>query len=340
MADEISKYRVVVVDHTFPDLDVEKRELEKTDAELIGAQCKADDEEAITAATGNADAVITQNAIMTRSVIESLKRCQVIACYGVGVEIVDVEAATEHGIVVANVPDYCIDEVSDHTMALILSCLRKVTQETLAIKKNPKGLVYAGPLFPPIFKLRQQVLGLVGFGHVARNLVAKARPFGFDIITNDPFAPKATFDKHKVRQVTLDNLLRISDVVSLHVPLNENTENLIAEENLRKMKQTAFLINTSRGQVIHEGALYKALKEHWIAGAALDVTAEEPINPDNPLLKLDNLIITNHIGYYSEGCLENVRTKAIGEVVRVLNGKPPRPVAFVNPEVKQRATRD
>ena len=334
------KYKAVVADYTFPDLEIEKRELEKVNAELIGAHCKPNDEGAIIAVSKNVHAIFSQNAIISRRVIESLRRCQVIVCYGVGLECVDVEAATEHSIIIANVPDYCINEVSDHTMALILSCLRKVTQETIAIKRNPKELIYGRPLFPPIFKLRGQVLGLVGFGNVAQNLVSKARPFGFKIIAYDPFVAEETFKKYEVRQVTLDNLLKISDVASLHLPLNEKTENLITEAELMKMKETAFLINTSRGQIIDESALYKALKQGWIAGAGIDVTVEEPINPDNPLVKLDNLIITNHIGYYSEGCLEEVRIKAAKEVARVLSGRFPRPIAFVNPQVKQEKIND
>lgn len=330
------RYKIVVLDHTF-DLDIEKKEIEEFGGALIDPRCAWNDEAAIIAAAKDAHAILTQNAMVTRKVIESLANCRIIVCYGVGVECVDLKAATENGIVVANVPDYCINEVSDHAMALILSCLRRVTQETCAIKKNPKGLTYGGPLFPPIFKLKGQVLGLVGFGNVARTLAVKARPFGFKIIAYDPFVHDATFRKYKVGQVTLDKLLKNSDVVSLHLPLNKKTDKLIAARELEKMKRTAFLINTARGQIVDEGALYKALSKGRLAGAGVDVTASEPVNPDNPLLELDNFIITNHIGYYSEGCLEEVRTKAIGEVKRVLSGKLPRPVAFVNPQVKKRA---
>ena len=333
------KYKTVVTDHTWGDLKIERKALEQVGSTVADPQCEMDDQQAIIEATKDADAVLTQNALMTRNVVESLDKCRVIICYGVGLEVIDIQAATERGIMVANVPDYCKDEVADHTMALMLSCLRKVTQETIAIKKNPKGLTYGGPLFGPMFKLREQVLGLIGFGTVARNLVAKARPFGFEIIAHDRFVDKVIFREHNVVPVSLDKLLRTSDVVSLHLPLNENTKNLIAESQLKKMKENAYLINTSRGQVVDEAALYKALKMGWVAGAALDVTVHEPVNPDNPLLKLDNLIITNHTGYYSEGCLEDVRTKAAEEARRVLGGKSPRPIAFVNPEVKTRAIR-
>lgn len=333
------KYKIVVLDHTF-ELDIEKKETDDFGGELIDPQCRWNDEAAIIAAAKDAHAILSQNAVVTRKVIESLAECRIIVCYGVGVEIVDVKAATENGIIVANVPDYCINEVSDHAMALILSCLRRITQETMAIKKNPRGLTYGGPLFPPVFKLKGQVLGLVGFGNVARTLAVKARPFGFKIIAYDPFVHGEIFKQHKVGQVTLDNLLKSSDVVSLHLPLNKKTDNLIAARELGKMKRTAFLINTSRGQIVDEGALYKALNKGRIAGAGVDVTTSEPVNPDNPLLKLDNFIITNHIGYYSEGCLEEVRTKAMGEVKRVLGGKLPRPVAFVNPQVKKRKSND
>ena len=333
------KYKTVVTDHTCGDLKIERRALEKVGSSVADPQCEMNDQEAIIEATKDADAILTQNAVITRKVIESLQKCRVIVCYGVGLEVIDVQAATERGIVVANVPDYCTDEVADHTMALMLSCLRKVTQETMAIKNNPKGLIYGDALFGPVFKLREQVLGLVGFGNIARNLVAKAKPFGFKIIAHDRFVEGAVFEKYKVTRVSLDKLLRTSDVVSLHLPLNESTENLIVESQLKKMKKTAYLINASRGQIIDEAALYKALKMGWIAGAALDVTVHEPVNPDNPLLTLDNLIITNHTGYYSEGCIEDMKTKATEEVRRVLSGKSPRPIAFVNPEVKTRTIR-
>ena len=330
------KYKIVVTDYNFSDLEIEKKVSEKIDAELIDAQCEWDNEDEIIAATEDAHAIINQNAVITRRVIESLRRCQVITPYGVGLDCIDVEAATEHGIIVANVPDYCVNEVADHTMALALSCLRKVTQETIVIKKSPRERIYGVPLFKPIFKLREQVIGLVGFGNVARNLVSKARVFGFEIIAYDPFVNEETFKKYKVKQVSLDELLETSDVVSLHLSLSEETERLIAESEFRKMKKTAFFINTSRGRIIDEKALYKALKEGWIAGAGIDVTVGEPIRSDDPLLKLDNLLITNHIGHYSEGSVDAVRIGAIEEVVRVLSGKPPRPIAFVNPQVKQR----
>jgi len=336
MPDTIPPYRVVVVDHTFDGLDIERAELGRSAfrVELVDAQCKPDDQREVIAATTRAHGIIIQNALINRTVIVSMKKCRVIALYGVGTENVDIEAATEHGIIVANVPDYCTEEVADHTMALILDCLRKVTRETLAIKTNPAGLTYGGPLFPPIFKLRGLVLGLVGFGNVARSLVGKAKPFGFRIVAHDPLVRDEVFRDCGVEPMGLEELLSASDVVSLHVPLSGKTIGLIGEAQLQRMKKTAFLINTARGPIVDEQALACALKESCIAGAGVDVTCEEPIRPGNPLLECDNLIITNHIGYYSEGCLDEVRRKAAGEVARVLSGKPPRPAAFVNPEAR------
>ncbi len=328
------KYKAIVTDYTFHDLDIEKTELAEIGVEVLGFKCKWDDEDQIIAITEDADAIFNQNTILSRRIIEHLDKCRIIVCYGAGVEAVDVEAATEYNIVVANVPDYCINEVADHAMALILSSIRRVTRETIAIKKNPIELIYGAPLFPPIFKLREQILGLIGFGNVSRNLVLKARPFGFNIIAYDPFVDENIFNKYKVRRVQLDELLKISDVVSLHLPLNKNTERMVDEKMLKKMKKTAFLINVSRGPIVDELALYKALKECWIEGAAVDTTAIEPINYDNPLIDLDNFIITNHIGYYSEGSFEDMRIKASREVKSVLNGGAPRPIAFVNPQVK------
>ena len=335
------KLRACVTDHTFDPLDVEARELQKAGIELVEAQCPWEDEAAIIEAAGDCDAIIVQNSVITRRIIEGLPRCKVISLYGVGLDPVDVAAATEHGVVIANVPDYCINEVADHAMALLLSCLRKTVWETIAIRKLDPGadysnMNYGGPLFPPVFKLKGLVLGLVGFGNVSRAIVARARAFRLNVIACDPLVDAAVFEEHGVERVDLDALLSRSDAVSLHLPLNDRTTNMIGTAQLAAMKSTAFLVNTARGAIVDEDALYRALKSGQIAGAALDVTVDEPIGADNPLLTLDNLVITNHIGYYSEGCLEEVRTRAAEEVCRVLSGGDPLPVAFVNPGVDRK----
>jgi len=335
-------YRIVVVDHTFPGLDVEEKVVKKSGlrAEVRDPQCDPNNPDDIIGAVADADGILIQNAVINKSIIDTMTHCKVIALYGVGIESVDIAAATKSGIAVANVPDYCINEVADHAMALMLSCVRKVTEETVAVKARQPGMVFGGPLFPPIFKLRELTLGLVGFGNVARNIVSKATPFGLSIIAHDPFVSDAILQEYHVERVSLEALLEQSDIVSLHLPKTPNTIALIDKAVFQRMKPTAFLINTSRGALVDEAALYCALKERWIAGAGIDVTVDEPILPDNPLLGLSNLLITNHIGYYSEGCLDELRTKTMQEVVRVLRGDTPRSVAFVNPDIMRKECSD
>jgi D-3-phosphoglycerate dehydrogenase len=257
-------------------------------------------------------------------VIESLKRCKVIARYGVGVDNIDVEAATEHKIIVANVPDYCIDEVSTHTMALILACARGIT--LLDRKRREKRWDFT--LAKPLFRTQGKILGLFGLGKIARAIAQKALGFGFKIIAYDPYVPKVDGG---IKLVEFSQLLSDSDFVSLHVPLTAETRHSFGENELKKMKKTAYLINTSRGPIVDEKALYQALKNRWIAGAALDVMEKEPPDWNSSLLQLDNLIITPHISFYSEESYVELKTKVAQAVLSVLKGELPR--AIVNPQV-------
>ena len=317
--------KVVITDCDHPSVEIERAILSEIDPEFILAYCNTEDE--VIKAAQDADGIINQYAPITRRVIESLKRCKVIARYGVGVDNIDIEAATEYGIIVANVPDYCIDEVSTHTMALILSCARGITLLDSKIRKKKWDFTLAKPLF----RTKGKTLGLFGLGKIARAVAQKASGFGFKIIAYDPYVSKVDGG---IKLVEFSQLLSDSDFISIHAPLTDKTRHSFGESELKTMKKTAYLINTARGPIINERNLYVALKERWIAGAALDVMEKEPPDWENLLPKLDNLIITPHISFYSEESYVELKTKTADAVHSVLKGKLPR--AMVNPQVIKR----
>ena len=319
------KQRIVITDCDHPTVEIEKEILSEIDPEFILAQCNTEDE--VIKVAKDADGIINQYAPMNRRVIESLKRCKVIARYGVGVDNIDVEAATEHKIIVANVPDYCIDEVSTHTMALILACARGIVLLNSKIREKKWDFTLAKPLF----RTQGKTLGLFGLGKIARAVARKASGFGFRIIAYDPYVSKVDGG---IKLVEFSQLLSDSDFVSIHVPLTAETRHSFGENELKKMKKTAYLINTSRGSIVDEKALYQALKNRWIAGAALDVMEKEPPDWNSSLLQLDNLIITPHISFYSEESYVELKTKVAQAVLSVLKGELPK--AIVNPQVIKR----
>ena len=237
---------------------------------------------------------------------------------------IDIKAATDYGIIVANLPGYCVDEVSSHAVALLLACVRKVTLLDNLVKQKKWDLTLARP----ILRTRGRILGLFGLGKIGRAVAEKASKFGFKIIAYDPYVVKVD---REIELVKFSQLLSDSDFISIHVPLTRETRHAFAENELRAMKKTAYLINTARGSIIDEKALYKALKDKWIAGAALDVMEKEPPDWENPLLRLDNLIITPHISFYSEESYVELKTKTAEAVLSVLKGRLPR--AMVNPQV-------
>ena len=319
------KFKIIITDCDHPSVEIERTILNEINPEFILAHCTTEDEVIETAK--DADGIINQYAPITKRVIESLKRCKVIARYGVGVDNIDVEAATEHKIIVANVPDYCVDEVSTHTMALILACARGITLLDRKIRDKKWDFTLAKPLF----RTQGKTLGLFGLGRIARMVAQKASGFGFKIIAYDPYVSKVNGE---IKLVELSQLLSDSDFVSIHAPLTVETRHSFGENELKVMKKTAYLINTSRGPVINEKDLYIALKEKWITGAALDVMEKEPPDWKEPLLLLDNIIITPHISFYSEESYVELKTKVAESVRSVLQGELPR--AMVNPQVIKR----
>jgi D-3-phosphoglycerate dehydrogenase / 2-oxoglutarate reductase len=319
---------VAVTDYVFPSFDPERAVLEPLSVELRPQQCRSEEE--IIMLAQDADAVLNCYAKMTARVIEALKRCRIIARYGIGVDNVDLAAASKAKILVTNVPDYCIDEVSDHALALLLALARRITVADGAVKAGTWEVVaHAG-----IRRLRGQTLGLLGFGKIAKALASKVQPLGMKVLVYDPYLERALIAQHGAQAVSLDRLLAEADAVSIHVPLSPETHQIIGQRELTRMKPTAFLINTSRGGIVDEQALAVALKEGRLGGAALDVLSVEPPLADHPLRQAPNMILTPHLAFYSRESVVELQTKAAEEVARALKGEPPR--SPVNPEVLTR----
>jgi D-3-phosphoglycerate dehydrogenase len=315
---------VAVADSVFPNLDPARAVLSRIGAELRLAETPAP--EAILRVAIGADALLVTYAKITAEMIGQMTRCRIISRFGIGVDNVDLPAATAAGIVVTKVPDYCIDEVSDHALAFVLALARKIP--------FANAQVHAGrwemPAIVPIHRLRGSVLGLVGFGRIPQLVAPKAMSFGFKVVAYDPYVASEIFTRAGVESVDFARLLDVSDFISIHSPLLPETRNLFNADAFRRMKPTAYLVNTARGPIVDEAALAEALDAGQLAGAALDVMPQEPPS-GSPLLGRANVILTPHISFYSEESLVELQTKAAEEVLAVLTGKAPRNP--VNPEV-------
>lgn len=316
---------VVVTDSVFPTLEPARRVLSQIGAELRLAE--APDPSAVAAAAREADALMVTYAPIPAELIRQLRRCRIIARFGIGVDNVDVAAATQAGIVVTNVPDYCIDEVSDHALAMLLALARRLVQADRSVRAG----AWSVSALAPIHRLRGRTLGLVGFGKIARALAQKARALGLEVLAYDPYLSREFVEAQGARPVGFEELLQRSDFISIHVPLTPETRHLFDDAAFQKVKPGACLINTARGPIVDEGALIRALESGRLAGAALDVLEQEPPRPDSPLLRREDVILTPHSAFYSEESLVELQTKAAEEVVRVLQGQAPRNP--VNPEV-------
>lgn len=303
-------------------------------AEFVVIPCQTEDE--IIAATQDADAVQTYMQPFTRRVISNLNKCRLIHNIGTGYEGIDIEAATEYGICVSYPGDYCSDEVAEHTVALILACARKLIRLDRAVRKG-KWESHAKEgirkIWPPMFRVKGQTLGLVGFGGIARKVVAKAKGVGLRVIAFDPYVPSDIFRELDVESVAFNRLLKESDFVSVHAALTRENERLFDLQQFKKMKSTAYFVNTSRAGLVDEQALYIALKRSYIAGAALDVAEGENVGLDNPLIKLESVILTGHSAFYSEESVCEIKLRAYDEIARIIQGE--WPMRWLNPEVKE-----
>jgi D-3-phosphoglycerate dehydrogenase len=314
---------IAVSDSVFPNLNPAREVLSRVGAELLLADGPTP--EAVMQVARDADAVMVTYAKVTAEMIGQMTRCRIIARFGIGVDNVDIAAATNAGIVVTRVPDYCIDEVSDHTMALLLALARKIP---FANSRAHAGRWEMSAVVP-VHRLRGSVLGLVGFGRIPQLVAPKAKAFGLRIISYDPFVSDEIMNRAGVEKVDFSELVSTSDHISIHTPLVPETENLFNADVFPRMKPTAHLINTARGSIVDEEALAQALDQGHLAGAALDVLSQEPPSM-SPLFGRHNVILTPHMSFYSAESLIDLQSKAAEEVVRVLTGELPRNP--VNPE--------
>jgi D-3-phosphoglycerate dehydrogenase / 2-oxoglutarate reductase len=313
----MSRTLIAVTDSPFHSLDLAKAALARVDPELRMAKSPAADD--ILAVAQEADAVLVTYAKLPGDLLKGFKRCKVIGRFGLGVDNIDIPAAAALGITVTYVPDYCLREVSDHAMALLLALARKITFSNRLVQSGR----WEVPPIVPLRRLEGRVLGLIGFGNIPRALVPKAKAFGLTVITADPYVSPDHLTALGVENTSLDDLLARSDFVSVHAPLLPSTRGLIGAEALATMKKGAFLINTARGPLIDEAALIAALDSGHLGGAALDVVATEPLKKGSRLLDRDNVILTPHTAFYSVEALEELQTKCASDVARVLSGEKP-----------------
>ncbi|MCH8185005.1 MAG: C-terminal binding protein [Chloroflexi bacterium] len=287
------------------------------------------DEDEIVRRTKDADGVIVSSAPMTRKVLSALKRCKVVLRTGVGYDVIDVEAATELGMAVVNIPDMWTQEVANQAFSLLLACNRRVAELDRLVKSghwDDRIPVSVGSLY-------DETLGMIGVGQIGSALARRAAAFDMNVIASDPYVSEQRFNELRVTGVSLDVLLEKSDYVSVNCPLTAETRHLVNEEALRRMKPTAYLINTARGPVVDEAALIRALQEGWIAGAGLDVLEEEPPRADNPLLSMTSVVLSSHVGHFSDASIARRPRRYGEEVARVLTGR--MPLHLVNPQVRE-----
>ena len=296
----------------------ERALLATAEAQLVERHCPT--EEALLEHAGEANAVLTLDEPFSARVLAAMPHLRVISRFGVGVDRIDLEVAHARGIVVANVPDYCVDEASDHALALLLAVSRRLLPLHRSVVT---GGWETQDVARDVRRLRGQVLGLVGFGRIGQRLAEKAAALGLQVWAHDPYVPAETMIVLGVRPADFRTLLASSDILSLHAALTPETHHLLDGETLRLLKRGAVLINVARGGLVEEGALVGALREGHLAGAGLDVFELEPPPPDHPLLGLPNVVLTSHAAFYSQEAVAEQRLRAVDNVVRVLDGRPP-----------------
>jgi D-3-phosphoglycerate dehydrogenase len=327
---DTKRFSVVHTDARDPaEYPVERDLLAAFGAELVATN--AQDEEGLIAATRDADAILVVRAQLTRRVIENLRRCRLILRKGVGYDTIDVAAATEHGIPVCTLPDIWTDEVANHTLALLLGCNRRLLTLDRAMRSGgwrSFSQTHTG-------QLRGETLGIIGLGRIGSAVARRVLPFGMEVIAYDPYIAEPPPDTGARLVPALEALLSASDYVSVHTPLAPDTFHLIGEAQLRQMKPTAYLINTARGPIIDEAALVRALREGWIAGAGIDAFEQEPPAPSDPLLTLDNVILTPHNAFYSDPAVARMHRRSAEEVIEALSGR--WPSGLLNTELRRAA---
>jgi D-3-phosphoglycerate dehydrogenase len=316
-------YQVIITDCDHGSIREEKEEFDRMGAELILAQAQKEDD--LIRVCKEADGLLNQYALLTRKVLESLPKCKVISRYGVGVDSVDLKAATDLGVIVANVPDYCMDEVANQTIAMILTLIRKTAFFDRKVKSGEwdfhQGI--------PIYRTQGKTLGLIGCGKIGLEVAKRISAFGVKVMAFDPYLEKAP---EGIELKDFDTVLKESNFISIHCPLNDSTRHLIGDKEFKKMEKKPLLINTSRGPIIDEKALIQALGEGLLSGAGMDVLEKEPPDSQSPLLKMENVVLSPHIGFYSVESISELKRRTAKNVADVLMGKWPGSV--VNREVR------
>ena len=330
----ISNPKVVITDYDYGDLEIEKAILHGVGAEVIPLQAKC--EEDLFEVAEDCFGMINQYARVGRETIRRMKQCKVIARYGVGVDIVDVDAATERGILVTNVQDYCTEEVADHSIALWLTLARKLPRYDKATRSG----VWNWQTGAPVFRIRGRVMGIVSFGKIGQAIAERARGFGVELMVYDPYISQSSIEKMGCRPVNKETLIRESDFLMMQAPMTEETHHFLSFDEFKLMKSNAIVINTGRGPTIDNKALYQALTQQEIAAAGLDDPEEEPAKrsswdpQDNPIFSLPNVLVTPHAAYYSEESIRIARETAATQVAKMIRGEVPD--YPVNPEVLNR----
>ncbi len=324
----MAKYKIVTPAFAQVGYALEKEALAGLDAEIVEAPM---DEAGFIAAARDADAIYAKGMPISKAIIDALQNCKVITLGSVGVDSVDVKAATARGIPVTNIPDTFIEEVADHAMMLLLAGFRRLLEQDRMVRE---GRWKEGrPALLKIPRLMGQTLGFISFGRVARAVAKRAAPFGLRMMAYDPFIEEMTISDAGVLPATLNEVLRQSDFISMHAPARPEVHHMLKEDHFRQMKPTAIFVNTGRGPTVQEEALIKALQEGWIAHAALDVLETEPPSHNNPLLRMENVTLTAHVASASARFDEARKRRVGNELALVLSGK--WPMSCVNPAVLQ-----
>lgn len=322
-------WKILITDYAWASIEPERRVLAEIGAELVAAET-GDESELLTLAP-MMDGILTCWKPVREPVIAAAEKCQIIGRLGIGLDNIDVKAATEHGIIVTNVPAYCIDEVSDHAMGLLLACARKIPR----FDRSIRGGTWKQNIGPAMYRVRGKTLGVIGFGRIARSIVPKAKAFGLTINICSPRTDPELIRQSGAQKVSFEELLETSDFVTIHAPLTPETEHMFSDAEFRAMKSTAYLINTARGGIVDTAALTAALRNAEIAGAGVDVLGTEPPEENEELLTLENVVVTPHAAFMSEESILDLEVAAATCVVEVLTGKLPESV--VNPSVLEQS---
>ena len=322
----MNKIKVVVTDYTEPDLDWERIELSKfPEIEFCLYQLKHNPQEEIISKIKDADVLVVNMLPMNKEILQQLEKCKLIIRHGIGSGNVDVNACTELGIALTDIPDYCAEEVAEQTLLLIFACVRKVyAQRKVLIDSSKKGKWDFSDLYP-IFKLRGKTLGIIGCGKIGSTLLYMMRSLGMNVRVCDPYLSEETKNKLAVEHEDFNIVINESDIVSVHCVLNDETKDLFGYEQFKMMRPSAYFINTAMGEIVKTVDLLQAIEDKLIAGAGIDVYAgKEPPSIESPLLKTENIILSPHIGWYSEESGWSIRVKIVDEIIRFHNGEEPR----------------